>query len=513
MIVACRFPDLPARCSCALRGDCGMTGFGLPPRIVIIGGGFTGAAVAVHLARDSRMPLTVQIVEPRATLGGGVAYSSTDPAHRTNVDAARMSLLVEDEQHFVRWLAASGALARDLEAKLADGRIFARRSQFGTYVSAQLATAGKDSQAMVTHVHDQADAIERRDGLWRIPLASGRSLLADIVVLATSHPPPAPPAGLAETLRDLPGFVPDPWRHEALAGIGRDDRVVIMGTALSMADVVASLDRRGHRGPILAFSRRGQVSRAHADRPHVAFGEFARTPPQTALELLVRLRRTIGAAAAAGLPWQAAIDAARRDGQSIWQALPERQQRALLRHLRPFWEVHRYRMAPQIRAVLERRRAEGTLTVLAAALGPVERLERGLRCELLPRGAGAVRQVEAEAFVVTTGPAHGRLLAGNPALRSLAQQGLLQADRLGLGLMTDRSHQAIGTDGTATATLLVAGPLSRGTFGELMGLPQVATNAASVAQAILVRLDAGDDARTAGIPSITDRIGHHAVWP
>lgn len=64
-----------------------------PPTIAIIGGGFTGAAVAWNLARKTQ-PGHVRIViyEPRARLGGGLAYDTADPAHRINVPADRMSL-------------------------------------------------------------------------------------------------------------------------------------------------------------------------------------------------------------------------------------------------------------------------------------------------------------------------------------------------------------------------------------------------------------------------------------
>ena len=72
------------------------------------------------------------------------------------------------------------------------------------------------------------------------------------------------------------------------------------------------------------------------------------------------------------MPWQSVIDATRRDGQAVWQKLASAERARLLRHLRPYWEVHRYRVAPQIGAVLKRRQANGSLEILAAGLGFVE---------------------------------------------------------------------------------------------------------------------------------------------
>lgn len=468
------------------------------PRVAIVGGGFTGTAIAVHLAKHATAPLAVTIFEPRPSVGGGVAYSSTDAAHRTNVAAARMSLFSDDDSHFAHWLTATGALIDDPDACLPDGRIYPRRQVFGAYVAAQLQGASAASIAAVRHLQDSAVSIFRHGPEWRVTSAAGRVVAADIVVLAVSHPPPGVQPRLAAAFGNLPGFVPDPWAQDALDRIAPQDDVVVMGTALSMADIVASLDRRGHRGRIVAFSRRGRISQPHATHTHATFGDFAEPPPTTALDLLIRLRWTLAEASAAGQPWQAVIDAARRDGQAVWQALDSRQRRALLRHLRSYWEVHRYRVAPQVGAVIERRRREGTLEILAADLGNVVGRDTTLRCELLLRGRGArvggTRWVDAHAFVVTTGPAHGNILTSNPALRSLADAGLVQRDEHGLGLLVDRQHRAVSRSGTAADTLLIAGPLARGTFGELMGLPQVSCDAEVVAAEILERLNVAGDA-------------------
>ena len=44
--------------------------------VAVIGGGFTGAAVAFHLARRGRPDLRVSVYEPREALGQGLAYST-----------------------------------------------------------------------------------------------------------------------------------------------------------------------------------------------------------------------------------------------------------------------------------------------------------------------------------------------------------------------------------------------------------------------------------------------------
>jgi uncharacterized NAD(P)/FAD-binding protein YdhS len=63
----------------------------------------------------------------------------------------------------------------------------------------------------------------------------------------------------------------------------------------------------------------------------------------------------------------------------------------------------------------------------------------------------------------------------------LVQAGALQADPARLGILVDGVGRVIRADGQAWETLFVAGPLARGTYGELMGLPQVNMQPAQVA--------------------------------
>jgi uncharacterized NAD(P)/FAD-binding protein YdhS len=78
------------------------------------------------------------VFEPRESLGKGLAYDTAEPAHRINVPAGRMSLLTDEPDHFLRWIATHSATSGDDDALRPDGALFPRRSVFGDYVNAML---------------------------------------------------------------------------------------------------------------------------------------------------------------------------------------------------------------------------------------------------------------------------------------------------------------------------------------------------------------------------------------
>ncbi|WP_095200849.1 FAD/NAD(P)-binding protein [Mesorhizobium carmichaelinearum] len=464
----------------------------LPParrlRVAIIGGGFSGTAVAWHLAQAHRLErLSISVIEPRPALGGGLAYSSEEPSHRVNVPAVRMSMAPDDPQHFARWLAGSGELEHDADALWKNGDAYPRRRVFGRYVTEHLAPYL--ASGAVRHVGGLATGVTRdaNGAGWTVQTSAG-PVVADIVVLAATHPAPAIPAALA-SLAEAPGFVADPYAASALAGIVPQASVLIVGSGLTSADMVAELDRRGHRGRIMALSRRGLRSRGHPDVRGEAFGDFASAPATSALGLLKTIRATLAAARAANVNWQSVFDQLRLQGPVLWAALAPPERARLVRQLRVFWDVHRFRIAPQIASVLDRRQAAGTFDTIAARLVASNDEGESLAVSFQRRGQTLIETARFDAVINTTGPAHGQALQLNPALRSLAEAGLIRVDAHGLGIATTLDSRAIGRDDRSVAGLFVAGPLARGTFGELMGLPEVARHAQMVAGEIARLVD------------------------
>ena len=439
--------------------------------IVIIGGGFAGAACAFHLLRDHPgLACALTIVEPRAQLGAGLAYSSPAPEHRTNVAASRMTLVPEEPAHFHDWVLASGEPGRDPGSAMADGRLYPARAVFGRYVGAQLAALVAARPGVVfRHVRERAERVVGDGGGFAVTLEGGEVLRADAVVLAVSHSAPELPAAL----RGCEAVLPDPWDVAALDGVAAGARVLIVGTGLTACDVAARLLAQGRAGPITMLSRHGLLPRARTLLAVVAEGDFTTRPETTAVGLLRRVRRAMAAALAAGRPWENVVDALRQQSWAAWGALDWGQRRALLRHLRTWWDVHRYQSAPQIDVALADARAAGRLKVRAGRVLGVADTAAGAAVRVQPRGGAGETVLVADAIVNCTGPGHRGVVAGHTVLRGLAEAGGLMADPAALGIWVDGEGRVLRQDGTAWRNLFVAGPLARGTFGELMGLPQV----------------------------------------
>lgn len=454
------------------------------PVVAVIGGGFSGAAFALHLVRrggaNNGQRVRVNVFEPRVQLGAGLAYGTDDPSHRINVPAARMSLYPDDPHSFQRYVETHPSLRADEGIQASDGQLYPQRSLFGAYVASELAPYLKSGA--IHHHRSTVQNVTRTQTGWAITDDTGAVANADILVIATTHPAPLVPSVL-QAFQHHPKLVADATVKHALTEIGEDETVLIVGNGLTSADVIATLQRQGHKGRIVAISRRGLRSRGHSAIAQEPFGDFLSEPARRASQLLRNIRQRLREAQAEGLSWHAVIDAVRSQGAGIWQALPLAEKRRIVRFARPFWDVHRFRIAPQVEQVVESALSEYRLEVLAASLRAVRSSGNGFEVVLAPKAADHVTR-HFDRIIVTTGPAHGGILESQAFLQALHAAGHLENCMTGLGVACDAASRAIGTDGKPRASLFIAGPLARGTFGELMGLPQVTEHAVFVADQV-----------------------------
>lgn len=411
--------------------------------VVIVGGGFSGAMLAARLAEQGQASI---LIERSDAPGAGVAYSTLDDAHRLNVRANRMGAVADHPDDFVDWL-----VEHALEQ--ADPHGFAPRSLYGRYVRDRLAAG--ERTGLIRVVRGEATRVDGTavvlDDASRI---GGRS-----VVLATGNPAPRA-AGRA------PRLVSDPWAPAALDRVGAFDSIVVLGAGLTMVDVLLGLQGRGWRGAALAVSRRGLLPRAHADRhdaPVELSSAEASGPLSRRLHAARRLARTHG--------WRRVMEGYRPITAALWRSATAAERRRFLRHLRPWWDVHRHRLAPEIAGVLDRLLEEGRLTVRAARVRRIEATEADVMLEIAPRGGGRTEILSAHWLIDCTGPGHDPARA--PLTAGLIASGRARIDPAGLGLDLDAEGRVLHADGRADPALFVLGPPARAAFWETVAVPDI----------------------------------------
>ena len=444
-----------------------------PVRLVVVGGGYTGALLAIDVMRASTRRLDIVIVEPAADLGHGIAYGTADPAHRINVPADRMGLFKADPTGATRWFHAHGILP-DPGSDAADGHSYVPRRAYGDFMASLLeeTRARAGGRVGFEHRRAMASALARRNGCWRVTLTDGAQIEADMVALCFGHAVPGLPCRVGEAVRANRKFVLDPWARDALAAIEPGDSVLVVGTGLTMADMVASLRERGHRGPITAISRRGLLPRGHgAFRNDIDILDEDEVPT-TALGLLRLVRRRVRRDGAA-LGWHPIVDALRFKLPLVWSHLAPREKTRVMRRLLPFWEVHRFRIAPQIAAALDSAMAASALSIEKAGLTGLAEQDGRLVARLQPPAAAEVSR-SFDAVVLCTGPEKD--MRANPLVAALLAAGIARLDDLDLGLAVDPLSHVLDRDGQPWPDLLAFGPMTRGSFGEMTGAPDIAAH-------------------------------------
>ena len=421
-------------------------------RVAVVGGGYSGSILAIELVR--RAPQAeVLLIEQRARAGLGAAYSTTEPGHLLNVRARNMSAFADAPAHFADWAARRGYGPDD----------YVPRVEFGRYLSGLLERAVTGGRVNV--LRESAVAIaEDADGAV-LTLSSGRRVGADAAALAGGNFPSRLPAGIEG--------IDDPWgeggtdKVRALAAAPGD--VLLVGTGLTMVDMALTLESAGFGGRMFALSRRGLVPRAHlaeAEPPLEA------PPPERLAELVRHVR--------SHRPWRAAVDGLRPHSAALWRGLSEREKSAFARHLRPWWDVHRHRIAPQVGARIEALIGSGRLEVMAGRILGAH----GGSVRVARRGGGEAR-LDVAGIVNCTGPQSDMKRVDDPLIRRLLAGGGARPGPVDAGLDVDESSRVVRADGSVSPSLYALGPLTRGAFWEIVAVPDIAVQAAGVARAML----------------------------
>jgi uncharacterized NAD(P)/FAD-binding protein YdhS len=451
--------------------------------VAVIGAGFSGVIATIQLLAKLPPDQPVLLCERAAEFARGLAYATGDAEHLLNVRATNMSALADEPAHFNDWLAQRAQTSTHGQHQT-DSGLFASRGLYGQYLRSLLDSALRASAAgarLRLMPDDVTGAADLQTGGYTISFASGASIDVAALVLAVGN--------LAPDEHPHPNICANPWAEKASRPVTGDKPVLIVGTGLTMVDLVISLRRRGVTGRIVALSRGGLLSHHHAPttpwpRPNLTDAEL-----HSLRQLTARVRREIRAAAAQDVGWRAVIDSLRPLTPKIWRSLPPAEQARFLRHVRRFWDVHRHRMAPPNADLIDSMRRDGSLEIRAARVTHLAPTDSGVRVHLRPRGASTeeILDVQRVIFASGLGPVSR---TRDPLVANLLGTGQARLDSHGFGLDVTENLNIIAADGTPSGRIWALGPIVRGVFWECIAVPDIRVQAAHMATTVAAALQA-----------------------
>ena len=320
----------------------------------------------------------------------------------------------------------------------------------------------------------------RETGAWRARLAWHRRS-----ELSTSTWRSWRPAMMCDARRSAGSRRSTPGTEPGLAAIGPDDPVLIVGTGLTMVDLVLSLHRRGASWR----DHGGVLSRPRPDDTHGALRAVVpdredAVPLGAPVSALARwLRENTRFAEAEGGDWRGAVDALRPHTRALWQAMSIEQRRRFLRHARPWWDVHRHRMAPAVSEVIGNLRREGQLQILAGRIESATHSDGAIEVAVRRRGAASADTLTVGHVIAATGSPDGPHRSHDPLIRALLRDGVARPDPLGISLDVTNAGAVIDATGRASQRLFAIGPPSRAAFWEMIAIPDIRDQCAELATA------------------------------
>lgn len=428
--------------------------------LAIIGDGHAAAALLIQLEKSGHDPAEITVIGDGG-LGRGKAYGARSPHYRLNVRAELMKMFPDDDG-FPSWAAEH---ANDPAAETTAGAFY-RRSDFARYSTALLDQC-RGAEAW-HHRKARAIGLERDGTGWTIRTSDGKAINAHRVVLASGNPDAAPRFPISA---DAEGMItrqlwPGTWPE----GLAPSAKVAIIGGGLTAMDCLLTLEQEGHHGNIELVTPGGMLPPVQADWEEAEAIETG--PIDTASDLLALFRRHLPPTPWQSPQWQTAFEALRICLPSIWPTMPRRERIRALQRLSRFWQLARYRAAPQTTAAAAALAETGQLSCHADRVIAIDTDAEMARLQLR---SGA--SLNADRVLIATGAGRDRLIDAGIA------NGLFPAGMR--GLETDQNHRVFGANWSALPGLYAIGPQTAFARGDVVGATTISKEAASLTEQLM----------------------------
>ncbi|WP_081049580.1 FAD/NAD(P)-binding protein [Pseudomonas rhizoryzae] len=433
--------------------------------LVIIGAGFSGVSTAAHILRGDCTNIQIILINSTRTMARGLAYGTNSPIHLLNTTAGKMSALDDDPDDFLRF-------CRDLKHPV-EHTSYVSRNLYGNYLNSALERAELSNPsvqlsrvvAQVTHIRPYGEGA-------RLKLSDGTILKADHVILAFGNFPPSDCLNLKHNLKSEI-YTNDPWNSPARLSSNPDAAVLLIGTGLTAVDMALKLVHEGHSGPIHLLSRRGLLPLGHLPTAIGPFPNPARLRGGSPRQLMAALRELVREHQRQGGDWRAVVDSLRPAVQKLWAAMDTKQQRQFIRHVQPWWDLHRHRLAPTTYERFRHHVGTKQFSIHAGRLTNVTIQGKNVVVDFRRRKDQAMDSIQVSRIINCTGPNLNIQRINAPLIRSLLTQGLVSASPCNVGILVDEQLRVLDQHQQPLSWLSYLGPMLKAQYWEATAVPEL----------------------------------------
>ncbi len=450
------------------------------PTIALVGAGFSGIVTTLELVQQAQKPMDIILFDPSPYAGFGVAYATDCPLHLLNVPVERMGAWHSHPEHFFTWLQKKPHKWRSLHPSFThldiQKGIYVPRMIYGSYLqdlcADSEALASQKSITITWNRESVVDVDPSADGFTLIT-ASGSPIEAQGLVIGVGVPWTNQLAQNTD-LKNHPGYLATPWpqltnMEQARSLVQTKATIGLIGSGLTMLDVLATLKSVDFSGKVILVSRKGRLPLPHSyakwpSKQFPAPSDF----PTTAKELFHKVRQDCQQAQ----DWRHILDALRPITPTLWMRLPPPEQKKFLRHLLSIWNCHRHRVAPEALAIVDFFKSQDRIAF--AKTKAVGLQAHGQQVDILtPQGPICV-----DLAVNCTGPDFR--IAKHPCLliQNILKRNLAMPDVLGYGFRVEARE-------TLSKRLFAVGTLLFGTYFETIAVPEIRRQCHTIASDIV----------------------------
>ena len=188
------------------------------------------------------------------------------------------------------------------------------------------------------------------------------------------------------------------------------------------------------------------------------------------------LTRLVRDAAERAADWRTVVDGLRPHAQALWGQRSDDDKRRFVRHVRPYWDSARHRLAPDVAQVVATLRASGRLVVRAGRLIGVDERAGRLHATWRARGAATHETLVVAGIVNCTGPLDAGA-AQDPVVSALIRSGHAAVGASGIGLATGSQERCWPPRVSRRACSSRSDRRARATFGSPPRFPRSSSGA------------------------------------